>query len=396
MRSIMPLPQPARKPCSAHFSSGPTKKHPGWSPSQLDQTHLGRSHRAKGPKASLTSAIDRMAKLLALPDTYRLGIVPASDTGAVEMIMWSLFGQRGVDMLAWESFGKTWVNDAKNQLQLEDLRVFDAEWGALPALDEVDFDRDVLFTWNGTTSGVKVPNGDFIPDDRAGLTVADATSACFAMPMPWDKIDVATFSWQKSLGGEGAHGVLILSPRAVARLESQPAPRALPKIFQLTKNGKLIEGLFRGDTINTPSMLALADLHSALDWAEGIGGLDALIARSDKSLSYVKSWVAKTAWVAFLAQEEATYSNTSICLQICDEDVMALGQTDKAAFAKQMVSLLADEDVAFDIGAYRTAPAGLRIWAGPTVEPDDIALLLPWLDWAFERTKDNVMTQKGA
>ena len=392
----MPLPQPARKPCSAHFSSGPTKKHPGWSPSQLDQTHLGRSHRAKGPTASLTSAIDRMAQLLALPDDYRLGIVPASDTGAVEMIMWSLFGQRGVDMLAWESFGKTWVNDAKNQLQLEDLRIFDADWGALPNLDEVDFDRDVLLTWNGTTSGVRVPNGDFIPDDRKGLTVADATSACFAMPMPWDKIDIATFSWQKSLGGEGAHGVLILSPRAVERLEAMPAPRALPKIFQLTKNGKLIEGIFRGDTINTPSMLAVADLHSALDWAEKIGGLDALIARSDESLRHVKSWVATSSWVDFLAHDEATISNTSICLQICDEDVMALGQSDKADFAKQMVTLLADEGVAFDIGAYRTAPAGLRIWAGPTVEPDDIAALLPWLDWAFATVKDDLMTQKGA
>ena len=392
----MPLPQPARKPCSAHFSSGPTKKHPGWSPSQLDQTHLGRSHRAKGPKASLTSAIDRMAQLLALPDDYRLGIVPASDTGAVEMIMWSLFGQRGVDMLAWESFGKTWVNDAKNQLQLEDLRIFDADWGALPHLDEIDFDRDVLLTWNGTTSGVRVPNGDFIPDDRKGLTVADATSACFAMPMPWDKIDIATFSWQKSLGGEGAHGVLILSPRAVERLEAMPAPRALPKIFQLTKNGKLIEGIFRGDTINTPSMLAVADLHSALDWAEKIGGLEALIARSDESLRHIKSWVATSSWVDFLAQDEATISNTSICLQICDEDVMALGQSDKADFAKQMVTLLADEGVAFDIGAYRTAPAGLRIWAGPTVEPDDIAALLPWLDWAFATVKDDLMTQKGA
>ena len=392
----MPLPQPARKPCSAHFSSGPTKKHPGWSPSQLDQTHLGRSHRAKGPKASLTSAIDRMAQLLALPDDYRLGIVPASDTGAVEMIMWSLFGQRGVDMLAWESFGKTWVNDAKNQLQLEDLRIFDADWGALPHLDEIDFDRDVLLTWNGTTSGVRVPNGDFIPDDRKGLTVADATSACFAMPMPWDKIDIATFSWQKSLGGEGAHGVLVLSPRAVERLEAMPAPRALPKIFQLTKNGKLIEGIFRGDTINTPSMLAVADLHSALDWAEKIGGLDALIARSDESLAHVKSWVATSSWVDFLAQDEATISNTSICLQICDEDVMALGQSEKADFAKQMVTLLADEGVAFDIGAYRTAPAGLRIWAGPTVEPDDIAALLPWLDWAFATVKDDLMTQKGA
>ena len=392
----MPLPQPARKPCSAHFSSGPTKKCPGWSLSQFDQTHLGRSHRAKGPKASLTSAIDRMASMLALPDDYRLGIVPASDTGAVEMIMWSLLGQRGVDMLAWESFGKTWVNDATKQLQLKDLRLFEADWGELPSFEQIDFDRDVLLTWNGTTSGVKVPNGDFIPDDRGGLVIADATSACFAMELPWDKIDIATFSWQKSLGGEGAHGVLILSPRAVARLESEPAPRALPKIFQLTKNGALIEGIFRGDTINTPSMLAVEDLHQALDWADKIGGLPALIARSDESLALIKQWVASSQWVSFLATDEATISNTSICLQITDKDIATFGQTAKANFAKQLVSLLADNEVAYDIGAYRTAPAGLRIWAGPTVEPSDIALLLPWLDWAFATLKEEFMKQEGA
>ena len=392
----MPLPLPAQKPQSAHFSSGPTKKCPGWNLSRLDQTHLGRSHRAKGPKASLTSAIDRMAQLLALPDDYRLGIVPASDTGAVEMVMWSLFGQRGVDILAWESFGKTWVNDATAQLQLDDLRLFEADWGALPALDEVDFDRDVLFTYNGTTSGVRLPNCDFIPSDRKGLTIADATSACFAMDMDWDKIDIATFSWQKSLGGEGAHGVLVLSPRAVERLEGAPAPRALPKIFQLTKKGKLIEGIFRGDTINTPSMLAVADLHQALDWAEEIGGLSALMARSDESLAHVKQWVAQTPWVDFLAQDEATISNTSICLQIADPAITSLGQSEKSDFAKQMVTLLGDETVAFDIGAYRTAPAGLRIWAGPTVEPSDIALLLPWLDWAFASVKEEFLNKKGA
>jgi len=392
----MQLLQPVRKPLSARFSSGPTKKFPGWNLSQLDQTHLGRSHRAKAPKASLTSAIERMSRLLELPDDYRLGIVPASDTGAVEMVMWSLLGQRGVDMLAWESFGKTWVNDATTQLQLDDLRLLEADWGGLPNLDEIDFDRDVLFTWNGTTSGVKVPNGDFIPADRKGLTIADATSACFAMEMPWDKIDIATFSWQKSLGGEGGHGVLVLSPRAVERLEAEAAPRALPKIFQLTKKGKLIEGIFKGDTINTPSMLAVADLHHALDWAEEIGGLTALIARTEQSLSHTKDWVAQSAWAAFLAQDEATISNTSICLQIVDPEVKSLGQTEQSDFAKQMVALLAEHDVAYDIGAYRTAPAGLRIWGGPTVEPDDVAALLPWLDWAFASVKQDFMNKKGA
>ena len=391
----MQILQPTAKPQSACFSSGPTKKHKGWHLSRLDDTHLGRSHRAKAPKQTLSSAITRMASLLELPADYRLGIVPASDTGAVEMVMWSLLGQRGVDMLAWESFGKTWVNDAISQLQLDDIRVFDADWGKLPSFDEVDFNRDVLFTWNGTTSGVKVPDDIAIPDDRDGLVIADATSACFAMPLPWDKIDIATFSWQKSLGGEGAHGVLVLSPRAVTRLEAQDPPRALPKIFQLTKKGKLIEGIFKGETINTPSMLAVADLHSALDWADALGGLPALIARSNQSLTHVKDWVSKTAWVDFLADNPAHYSNTSICLKIIDDDITSLGQTDQATFAKQLVTLLDDEGVAYDIGAYRTAPAGLRIWAGPTVEPDDIALLLPWLEWAFATTKTDFLNKEA-
>ena len=385
--------QPALKPVSARFSSGPTKKVPGWTNSLLETSHLGRSHRASSPKKSLQSAIDRMARLLALPDDYRLGIVPASDTGAVEMVMWSLLGQRGTDILAWESFGKTWVSDARNQLQLDDLRIFEADWGHLPDFGQADFDRDVLFTWNGTTSGVKLPNGDMIPDDRKGLTIADATSACFAMDLPWHKIDIATFSWQKSLGGEGGHGVVVLSPRAVARLESQPAPRALPKIFQMTKNGKLIEGLFRGETINTPSMLAVADLHVALDWAETIGGLSALVARSNASLSFVENWVAETHWASFLAQVPETRSNTSICLSIVDDDVTDLDKAGQSAFAKQMVTLLADVDVAYDIGAYRTAPAGLRIWAGPTVDPEDIQKLLPWLDWAFASVKADFFKQ---
>ena len=386
---------PTAKPESACFSSGPTKKHKGWHLSRLDDTHLGRSHRAKSPKATLASAIDRMARLLDLPEDYRLGIVPGSDTGAVEMIMWSLLGQRGVDILAWESFGKTWVNDATKQLQLSDIRTFEADWGLLPSFDEVDFDRDVLFTWNGTTSGVKVPDDLMIPDTRQGLTIVDATSACFAMDMPWNKIDIATFSWQKSLGGEGAHGVIVLSPRAVQRLEEAPAPRALPKIFQLTKKGKLIEGIFRGETINTPSMLAVADLLSALDWADDIGGLEALIARSQQNLAHVKSWVEKTEWVSFLAQDEATYSNTSICLQIIDPAFKQMGQSDQAAFAKQMVAHLDALDVAYDIGAYRTAPAGLRLWGGPTVEPDDMALLLPWLDWAFATVKEEFVTKEA-
>ena len=388
--------QPARKPVSARFSSGPTKKCPGWNLTLLDHIHLGRSHRAKDPKASLTSAIDRMARLLELPSDYRLGIVPGSDTGAVEMIMWSLLGQRGVDILAWESFGKTWVNDATKQLQLEDCRIFEGDWGALPDLEAVDFNRDVLFTWNGTTSGVKLPDGDWIADDRQGLTIADATSACFAMPMPWSKIDIATFSWQKSLGGEGGHGVIILSPRAVERLEQEAPPRALPKIFQLTKNNQLIEGIFRGDTINTPSMLAVSDLHIALDWAESIGGLTALIDRSMASLSHVEAWVKTSSWADFLAQDPATRSNTSVCLQIIDPDIKALGQTEQSAFAKQIVNLLAEHHIAYDIGAYRTAPAGLRIWAGPTVEPDDVALLLPWLDWAFATVKDEFLKSKEA
>lgn len=391
----MQILQPTAKPYSACFSSGPTKKHKGWHLSRLDDTLLGRSHRAKLPKASLALAIEKMARLLALPDGYRLGIVPASDTGAVEMIMWSLLGQRGVDILAWESFGNTWVNDATKQLQLEDIRLFQAEWGHLPSFDEVDFDRDVLFTWNGTTSGVKVPHGDMIPDDRQGLTIADATSACFAMDMPWHKIDIATFSWQKSLGGEGGHGVIVLSPRAVERLEAAPAPRALPKIFQLTKGGKLIEGIFKGETINTPSMLALADLHSALAWAEKLGGLPALIARSDASLAHIQKWVETTPWVAFLAQDPATISNTSVCLQIVDPDIKALGQSDQSAFAKALTSLLDSEDVAYDIGAYRTAPAGLRIWTGPTIEPDDVALLLPWLDWAFATVKQDFLKKEA-
>ncbi|MGB0207299.1 MAG: phosphoserine transaminase [Candidatus Puniceispirillaceae bacterium] len=379
--------KPTQKPLSAHFSSGPTKKPTGWTLSSLGDAALGRSHRAKDPKAKISSAIVRMHQMLGLPDEYRLGIVPASDTGAVEMAMWSVLGARGVDILAWESFGKTWVGDATKQLQLEDCRIMEADWGALPDLSQVDFSRDVLFTYNGTTSGVRVPDTDWIPANRTGLTIADATSACFAMEMDFSKLDITTFSWQKSLGGEGGFGVIILSPRAVERLESYSPPRPLPKIFQLTKAGKLIEGIFRGDTINTPSLLCIEDLHVALDWADRLGGLEALIARSTANLEVVQAFVAESDWCGFLCAEDAHLSSTSICLKITHPDILAADSETQTAFAKNIVNLLADEQVAFDIGAYRNAPAGLRLWGGPTVEPDDMRALMPWLDWAFSQTR---------
>ena len=379
--------KPTQKPLSAHFSSGPTKKPTGWTLSSLGDAALGRSHRSKDPKAKISSAIVRMHQMLGLPDEYRLGIVPASDTGAVEMAMWSVLGARGVDILAWESFGKTWVGDATKQLQLEDCRIMEADWGALPDLSQVDFSRDVLFTYNGTTSGVRVPDTDWIPANRTGLTIADATSACFAMEMDFSKLDITTFSWQKSLGGEGGFGVIILSPRAVERLESYSPPRPLPKIFQLTKAGKLIEGIFRGDTINTPSLLCIEDLHVALDWADRLGGLKALIARSTANLEVVQAFVAESDWCGFLCAEEAHLSSTSICLKITHPDILAADSETQTAFAKNIVNLLADEQVAFDVGAYRTAPAGLRLWGGPTVEPDDMRALMPWLDWAFSQTR---------
>ena len=380
---------PKNRPLSPHFSSGPTKKFTGWTPAHLSEAALGRSHRAKAPKAKITSAIDRMSALLGLPDDYRLGIVPASDTGAVEMAMWSVLGARGTDVLAWESFGKTWVADATKQLKLDDCRIIEADWGDLPDLGQVDFSRDVLFTFNGTTSGVRVPDTNWIPDDREGLTIADATSACFAMEMDWTKLDITTFSWQKSLGGEAAHGVIILSPRAVRRLESYTPPWPLPKIFQLTKGGKLIEGIFRGDTINTPSLLCVEDLHAALDWADSQGGLHGLIKRSEANLKVVQDFVAASGWCGFLCSDAAHLSSTSICLKLVDPDVTMMDAEAQSAFAKQMVTLLAEQEVAFDIGAYRTAPAGLRLWGGPTVDADDMAALMPWLDWAFENARKN-------
>ncbi len=379
--------KPLRKPQSAHFSSGPTKKPTGWTPSSLGDAALGRSHRAKDPKAKITSAIERMHQMLALPHDYRLGIVPASDTGAVEMAMWSVLGARGVDVLAWESFGKTWVGDATKQLKLENCRILEADYGEIVDLSQVDFTSDVLFTFNGTTSGVRVPDTDWIPSNRQGLTIADATSACFAMEMDFTKLDITTFSWQKSLGGEGGFGVIVLSPRAVERLESYTPPWPLPKIFQLTKGGKLIEGIFKGDTINTPSLLCIEDLHVALDWAEGLGGTPALIQRSQDNLDVVKTFVSSSDWCSFLCADEANLSSTSICLKIIHPDVLNADAETQAKCAKMMVSLLADEGVAFDIGAYRTAPIGLRIWGGPTVETADMQALMPWLDWAFSEAK---------
>jgi phosphoserine aminotransferase len=374
--------RPAQKPNRPFFSSGPCAKRPGWSAAALSGAWTGRSHRAAGGKAKLAEIIDRSRAILGIPDDYRIGIVPASDTGAVEMALWSLLGARGVDMLAWESFGKGWVTDVTKQLKLEDIRVLEADYGNLPDLTQVDFARDVVFTWNGTTSGVCVPDGGWIAADRQGLTICDATSAAFAMDLPWDKLDVTTWSWQKVLGGEGAHGMLVLSPRAVERLESHTPAWPLPKIFRLTKGGKLIEGIFKGETINTPSMLCVEDAIDSLKWAESIGGLPKLIQRSKNSLAAVSSWVEKTDWVEFLAKDPATRSTTSICLRITDTGVLS---GDKAMGApKKIAALLEKEGISFDIGGYRDAPPGLRIWGGATVEPLDIQMLMPWIEWAHE------------
>jgi phosphoserine aminotransferase len=379
--------KPGLRPANPNFSSGPCAKRPGWSFEALADAPLGRSHRAKIGKTKLEQAIDLTREVLQVPADYRIGIVPASDTGAVEMALWSLLGERGVDMVAWESFGSGWVTDVVKQLKLADSRTFDAPYGALPDLAKIDFDRDVVFTWNGTTSGVRVPNGDFIPADRKGLTICDATSAAFAQRLDFAKLDVVTFSWQKVLGGEGAHGVLILSPRAVARLESYKPTWPLPKIFRLTSVGKLIEGIFKGETINTPSMLCVEDYIDALNWAKSIGGLDALVARADANAAVLERFVESSGWLANLAIDPATQSNTSVCLSIVDPDVVALDKDGQAAFAKGLVSALEKEGVAYDIGAYRDAPPGLRIWCGATVEASDLEALMPWLDWAFANQK---------
>ncbi len=379
--------RPASRPGNPCFSSGPCAKRPGWSAAGLSEAAVGRSHRAKLGKAKLAEVIERSKAILGMPADWRLGIVPASDTGAVEMALWSLLGPRGVDVLVWESFGAGWATDAAKQLKLDDLRVIEAGYGDLPDLGQVDFDRDVVFTWNGTTSGVKVPDGDWIPAERAGLAICDATSAVFAMELPWDRLDVVTWSWQKVLGGEAAHGMLALSPRAVERLESHTPAWPLPKIFRLTKGGKLIEGIFKGETINTPSMLAVEDALDALRWAEEIGGLKALIARAEASLKAVSDWVAASDWADFLAAVPETRSCTSICLKIVDPWFLALDADAQAAAAKRLAAILEEEGVAYDIGGYRDAPVGLRLWGGATVEPSDMAALLPWLDWAYGTVK---------
>lgn len=353
----------------------------------LADAPLGRSHRAKLGKTKLKQAIDLTREILQVPADYRIGIVPASDTGAVEMALWSLLGERGVDMVAWESFGAGWVTDVVKQLQLKDVRTFDAPYGEIVDFAQVDFDRDVIFTWNGTTSGVRVPNADFIPADRKGLTICDATSSAFAQDMDYSKLDVVTFSWQKVLGGEGAHGMLILSPRAVERLESYKPAWPLPKIFRMTKGGKLIEGIFAGETINTPSMLCVEDYLDALNWAQSIGGLQGLMARANNNFAVLNDFVEKSDWLANLAVVPETRSNTSVCLSIKDAQVATLPADAQAAFAKAIVALLEKEGVAFDIGAYRDAPSGLRIWTGATVEASDLQALLPWLDWAFQTQK---------
>lgn len=377
--------KPSTTPREASFSSGPCPKRPGWSLDALERALLGRSHRSKPGKAKLAEAIARTRAVLGVPADYLIGIVAGSDTGAVEMALWNLLGERGVDVLAWESFGRDWVTDVVDVLQVDNARTLLADYGALPELGDVDFARDVVFVWNGTTSGVKLPDAEWIPDDRDGLTICDATSAAFAMELPWPKLDVITFSWQKVLGGEGAHGMLILSPRAVARLENYTPPRPLPKLFRLTKKGQLDQAIFNGATINTPSLLCVEDYLDALSWAEEIGGLDTLIARSSANLAAIERWVAHTEWVAFLAEDPAHRSNTSICLTFCAPQVVALESDAQAAFAKRIVALLDDEAVAFDIGAYRSAPPGLRIWGGATVETSDIDALLPWIEWAYDK-----------
>jgi len=369
--------QPTVKPNNPNFSSGPCSKRPGYNVASLQLDTLGRSHRSALGKKALGLACSETARILGLPEGYRVAVVPASDTGAVEMALWSLLGSRGVDVLAWESFGSGWVTDIVKQLKLPNVNKLEAAYGEIVDLSRVDFNNDVVFTWNGTTSGVKVPNGDWIADDRAGLTICDATSAVFAMELPWDKLDVATYSWQKVLGGEGAHGMLILSPRAVARLESYSPPWPLPKIFRMTSAGKLTEGLFRGETINTPSMLCVADYLDALAWVDSIGGVPATMARSEANLKVIADFVAANDWISFLAKDPATRSNTSVCLTL----------DASAEQVKQVVKLLETHGAAYDIGAYKDAPAGIRIWCGATVQTEDLQALLPWLSWAYTQVK---------
>ncbi len=386
-------PKPDSKPARPEFSSGPCPKRPGWNAEAVvAKAYLGRSHRAAKPKAQIKEAIDRIAGILGVPEGYRVGIVPASDTGAFEMAMWSMLGARPVDMLVWESFGQGWATDATKQLKLDDVRVLTAGYGELPDLNDVRKDADVCFTWNGTTSGARVPNADWIAADREGLTFCDATSAVFAQDMDWSKLDVTTFSWQKAMGGEAAHGVLILSPRAVERLESYTPDRPLPKIFRLTKGGKLIDGVFTGATINTPSMLCVADCIDALDWMDGIGGLNATMARANANATALQDWMDATPWVENLVSAPEARSNTSVCLKIVDPAIGSLDEDAQRAFVKSMTKLLETEEAAYDIGGYRDAPPGLRIWCGSTVDTADIEALTAWLDWAFETAKADLGT----
>lgn len=393
--TTQPIAQPATKPQNPCFSSGPCAKRPGWSLSALDGAFLGRSHRAAEGKAKLKEAIDRQKALLGIPDDYRVGIVAGSDTGAIEMAMWSMLGERGVDVLGWEVFGYDWIKDITTQLKLPDVRTFKSPYGQLPDLSQIDSDRDVVFPWNGTTGGVRVPHGDWIKSDRAGLTFCDATSAAFAYDLPWDRLDVTTWSWQKVLGGEAAHGMIVLSPRAVERLLTYKSPRPLPKIFRMTNGDKLIEGLFQGETINTPSMLAVEDCLDALKWAESIGGLKALIARVDANFAVLDQWVEKSDWISFLPDDPAVCSKTSVCLKIVDPWFVALDDETQQALIKDLAKALAKENAGYDIAGHRDAPAGLRIWCGATVESSDVAILTAWLDWGYADIKEKAL-QKAA
>jgi phosphoserine aminotransferase len=383
----MVLTIPSVRPARPHFSSGPCAKHPGWQVQTLSDAPLGRSHRSKPAKARLKLAIELTREVLQIPEDYKIAIVPGSDTGAVEAALWSLLGARGVDVFAWESFSRGWVSDVVGQLKVANARTFIAGYGELPDLSLANPEHDIVFAWNGTTSGVRVPNADWIALDRKGLTICDATSGAFAQRLDWAKLDATTFSWQKALGGEAAHGMLILSPRAVERLETHTPPWPLPKLFRLTENGKLIEATFVGETINTPSLLCVEDYINALNWAKSLGGLEALIARADFNAKALENWVAATHWVDFLAADPKIRSNTSVCLKIIDPSVAALPHAGQAAFAKSLSDLLEAEKVAFDIGSYRDAPPGIRIWCGATVETSDIQALTPWLDFAFAKTK---------
>ena len=380
--------KPQNKPVNPSFSSGPCPKYPGWNVTDLQNALVGRSHRSTEGKEKLRYAIELTKKILQIPDEYLVGIVPASDTGAVEMALWNLLGSRPVEVLAWESFGSEWVQDVVSALKIENARTIIADYGKLPALHDICFDSDLVFVWNGTTSGVRLPDGDWIPSERTGLTICDATSAAFAMRLPWEKLDVTTFSWQKVLGGEAAHGVIVMSPRAIERLESYEPPWPLPKIFRLSKSGEVNKSLFEGATINTPSLLCVEDYLMALEWAEQIGGLNALCARADNNLEVIANWVESTPWIGFLAERVECRSNTSICLKITADWFSDQSPAGQKEITKYMVSLLEEEHVAFDIESYRSAPSGLRVWGGATVESEDIQLLLPWLEWAYLEARD--------